>query len=235
MYSAKAGRFLQPDPIGYEGGMNLYDYVGNDPVNRKDPSGLCWQLVPVFLFGTSILDDGQSLTTQYRDTVWKCIWGSNGEAQADPRGSQGDGGGGGGELALLPPCQNVSEFTFTSHIGEYARFGAGGRPLGLKLRAEAEINLFTYNTPLEGEPYWDQGFELSLQVHKVRVGFDWGREGRFSPSHAKPSNFFLWDFKASTEGVGFEIKPPQMGAGFTLGIDNVMGLIPLSDTKKCEG
>ncbi len=41
MYSPVLGRFLQADPIGVRGGMNLYGYVGNDPLNGKDPSGLC--------------------------------------------------------------------------------------------------------------------------------------------------------------------------------------------------
>ena len=39
-YLPSIGRFLQADHVGYEAGMNLYAYVGNDPMDHTDPDGL---------------------------------------------------------------------------------------------------------------------------------------------------------------------------------------------------
>jgi len=39
-YKPTIGRFLQPDPISYDDGLNLYAYVRNNPVMNVDPYGL---------------------------------------------------------------------------------------------------------------------------------------------------------------------------------------------------
>ena len=38
-YDPDMGRFVTRDPIGYKGGINLYGFAGNNPVNESDPSG----------------------------------------------------------------------------------------------------------------------------------------------------------------------------------------------------
>lgn len=58
-YDPRLGRWLQPDPIGQEGGVNLYAYVNNDPLNLTDPSGNC----PWCIFG-AVVSGSVELTSQ---------------------------------------------------------------------------------------------------------------------------------------------------------------------------
>lgn len=45
--SPAEARFLQVDPVGYKDQTNLYAYVGDDPVNRSDPTGMTCTAVGV--------------------------------------------------------------------------------------------------------------------------------------------------------------------------------------------
>lgn len=63
-YDPNTGRFLTRDPIGYDGGINLYSYVTNNPTNWIDPLGwaklIYWRAQGDSKFGhiSLLLDDG---------------------------------------------------------------------------------------------------------------------------------------------------------------------------------
>ncbi len=89
----RLGRFLTQDPIGFAGGMNLYGYVGNNPVNFIDSLGLCAEPVsiwedPVFGVTSSImlgtravfagLSAGERAVLYYGKDAWKLAAASEG-------------------------------------------------------------------------------------------------------------------------------------------------------------
>lgn len=64
-YDPQSARYITADPVGFDGGWNLYEYAGSDPSNQVDPSGeWVWVVVQVAITAYDIYTTYQ----EYKET-----------------------------------------------------------------------------------------------------------------------------------------------------------------------
>jgi RHS repeat-associated protein len=132
-YSPELQRFISEDPIGLDGGINFYNYAGNNPVNFADPWGL-W----TFQLGAGGIGGAGAGAKAHSGIA---ISYSNGVFQIGTYETQGVGafGGYGGSLAIEfavsknKSIQDLSGMTVDTGIA----IGEGG---GVGIEANVPIN-----------------------------------------------------------------------------------------------
>ncbi len=121
-YDPQVGRFISEDPIGFEGGdVNLFAYVGNNPVMRVDPSGLELRIYNRPVNGGPLSWIGANHAFFYStetDQFWGTAGSSGSGAQADERAVIDTG-----SYNVVPNPQNIPESDVMNYMRDTRNSG----------------------------------------------------------------------------------------------------------------
>jgi RHS repeat-associated protein len=122
-YDPSLGRYIQSDPIGLEGGLNIYGHADGNPVNTIDPTGefaIVIPFIPAIITGTDVAIGaliaafatipGDSARSKDRTTPWpdrrKDAWVCNCRADCNDN------------IIGNCPDENGNEFAFGTGMGK---------------------------------------------------------------------------------------------------------------------
>ncbi len=133
-YDPDVGRFLNEDPAGFAGGMNLYAFAGDDPISGNDPSGLSAAVDCIWIPGQIIaIYSKEGVSYEAVGGHYDCGSsggsGSAGGTEGVPPG--GGGGGGGGSTPSgksepdpidVPACVEAGSAAIASGLLDYTGY-----------------------------------------------------------------------------------------------------------------
>lgn len=225
-------RFMQADPIGVADGLNLYGYVGGDPVNRTDPSGTC-DVEPC---------NGLVIEGRYWINASGILSGRGGIGGLGsyPREDNGGGGIPGIPRLNLPPiCSNVSRSGNKITVGTPVQFYYGDypttdiNPANLASNLDANYYLYLMNTgrfnafigPYAVSVQMTRGFGgMTAFLGNPRIG------GEAANTHylylTQPTGYPARDSLLVDHGLGHAFGSPHSESVFGRSLGNLMDQNP---------
>lgn len=118
-YSPELGRFMQTDPSGYQDSLYWYAYVGNDPLNKTDPTGLQSYLPPG---SGATLEQNREINRQIGRGFRALV----NEVRRDPLGATIDGAMILGDILTVPSGEAAVGIGFRRGMAEASEAAAEG-------------------------------------------------------------------------------------------------------------